>query len=726
MVTLWKDHGDIEKMMYNRLVGEYGYPENTIRHQVSLSHGKARFIADIVVFVNGVAHTLIECKLNDDLNSFKPQITRYAEILNPKYVVLTNGPQTIYYKVIYKDYQIELKEIPDLPPFGEEIESIGQHKQGELYVLSPERYLALLCNHADLLRSDYYGAVNSLKYLFTIYAAKYHDEVSGEYSFRARYNENTDNIRTRILTIIDYFYENNTQIERELIPLDSKIMATITYDIQKVALSKSHLSFRKIIPQIISQFSSVRDGIGEISTPSKVTSFLMDILQPRSHEKFLDPACGIGGFLQYAAEKGSDVVGLEIMRDVSQITNLSLILSGYPGKCFNVNSLISRKEWPDIVQKQVELARFDLIAVSPPFGLRVFDFDSDEYKLSQDKKWSRAEPLFIEFTLNYLKEGGRAGIILTPNVLFDLTSIDVRKYLLRESVLKGIIYLSNQAFSPLTGIDAYILYLQKSHRGTKRSDKIFLGRVSNDEDYETVKVQFQKFLNGEDIVVTDQIFITNIKSADNLDFNYLKGLLLTDKIEESNYYELRQIAEISTGAPVKRIGRNDSEGEFIYINVKNIDDGLIILDEYERISLIGNYDKYMAKKGDIIFSRSGTIGKVAIVYDKENLIVGNNLIRISPIKDLIPPEYILGYLMSESGQEQINMYSGGSAISYINSTNLGKIKIPIFDQRKVMLITELVINYLNLKKEEKEIIKKLKQKQSRTLQDLSVTFGGIR
>jgi type I restriction enzyme M protein len=708
--------GEIITNIVNQLVTEYKYPLSSIHTVRSVSQGKARFVLDIIVQLENSVEILVEVTRKDILPHNTNQFAKVLEIMNPSYFIITNGKEYQYYKTKEESYEIILEKIPDIPAYQSSLQQIGKYDIENLVLMSQSRFKNILWSHVDLLRGENFGEINSIKYLLTIYAAKMHDEQTKRHEFRAGLIEVPQNISSRIISIINDFYAKNPHIPSVKIPLASEIISKITFDIQKFNLSKSIGLFNSFIPTILNVYNNIgQRNIGEYSTPEKISRFIIDILDPKPNETLLDPASGVGGFLQLAAQAGSYVTGFDISRDACQISNLILFLSGYPGKCHNINSLspdLSHFLAPGVV---------NLIATAPPFGnISTTVFDSKNNRSSQTRR--RMDLLFLELSIKLLNEGGRAAIVLQPSVLFDSISLNTRKNLLQNTKLNAIIYLDNKAFHPLTSVNSCILFFEKKKGGTTTIDDVFFGKINHDNDYDPVSIELKKFLNGQEAKEKENIIITRVKSAENLDWGYIKGRLNLLAIEEQNYYYLDQIADIITGISLKRLGYENRSGEYSYINVKNIDDGLIDISRAVKVPLEAKFQRYVARKGDLIFSRSGSVGKVAIVSSDEKLVVGNNLMIISPREESVPAHYILGYLMSEQGQEQIEMYTTGSAISTINSSNLGKIRIPIFDQKQMNMITETMKYYLISRNDEIEIFKQLEYKKRIQLRDISRGF----
>lgn len=122
-----------------------------------------------------------------------------------------------------------------------------------------------------------------------------------------------------------------------------------------------------------------------------------------------------------------------------------------------------------------------------------------------------------------------------------------------------------------------------------------------------------------------------------------------------------------------------SEG-FPYITVRDIDNGYIDLINCKKI----NEKSYseLVKSGckpqinDVLFSKDGTVGKVALVNFKADFVVLSSLAIIRPNVSLISPEFLCYILQSDYALTQAINLKGGVAIKRVVLKDLKTIKIP--------------------------------------------------
>lgn len=122
---------------------------------------------------------------------------------------------------------------------------------------------------------------------------------------------------------------------------------------------------------------------------------------------------------------------------------------------------------------------------------------------------------------------------------------------------------------------------------------------------------------------------------------------------------------------------------FPYITVRDVNDktGLIDFDSCKFVSQ-GDFDNLARNgcrpsKGDVLFSKDGTVGKVALVQSDRQFVVLSSLAILTPNRERITPEYLEYVLRSSSFLAEAIGKKTGVAIKRIVLKNLKKIEIPI-------------------------------------------------
>ncbi len=209
---------------------------------------------------------------------------------------------------------------------------------------------------------------------------------------------------------------------------------------------------------------------GEFYTPRALTEFMTEMMNPRLGEKVLDPACGTGGFLTSAVEniRKHDVKGVEDLKTLEAtihgmemkplpfmlcVTNLILHDIEVPNVDYT-DSL--NREYTSIGQKE----RVDVILANPPFGASVTD--GVETNFPQNYRTTESADLFLVLMIRYLKETGRAAIVLPDGSLTgDGVKQRIRQHFLESCNVHTIVRLPNSVFQPYASVATNLLFFEK-------------------------------------------------------------------------------------------------------------------------------------------------------------------------------------------------------------------------------------------------------------------------
>ncbi|MHA1972650.1 MAG: N-6 DNA methylase [Candidatus Hodarchaeales archaeon] len=709
MSTLDMSEMEISNMIFDMLINEYNYPRESIELEVPKSLHNARFIADIVIYENNEPYILVEVK-NTKFNLIRgiEQLEKITEAIKPHFSILTNGIDFKFYEVITDGFSISLNEIPDIPRHGEKLDEEISYSRNDLFPLSTDRYLTMMWRHFDILRNEAFPPYDSFKYLLLLYATKYNDEKTGAFQFNAI--SNPDQTRNLVLRLANELRNPDRYIEDVRIPFSARNIELIAYDLQRISLVQSASQFRTILPKIISRFDNQLDFY---TTPDIIAELITELINPQKNKILLDPASGLGGFLVKLAAKGTRVEGIELSRETANLANLILMLSGVEGSVTPGNSLQIPQE---------SYSKYDYVVSSPPFGQTITE-SMYEYQLFNPNSRTFSEELFLEATLKYLKQGG-TGVIHVPNgFLFHGNFSEARKYLLEKTVLKAVIKITPDLYNDWFRVTSSLLIFEKSTKGTSNNYPVFFATLT-ENNFDEIVTKYHEYQNGITFENGENIILSTIKTADNLDFDYIKGQLYFNELKTSDFIELGRVVDFISGASINRAGEKDDNGSHYYIRATNIGDGIVETSEAERIN-VSEKSRYLMEPNDVLISRAGTVGKAALVRNEQNLIAGSNVVILRTKDDRISPEYLLGFVMSDLGKRQLEMYTSGTTISHINTSNLAKIRIPLQDVSSQQNVVSLLENFVSLKKEEEELLNTIQEKRKKILAELNAAFEEV-
>lgn len=198
--------------------------------------------------------------------------------------------------------------------------------------------------------------------------------------------------------------------------------------------------------------------------------------------------------------------GFDIAPELVKATKMNMVMNNDgSGNILNANSLLPPHEWePDFksnltkaignpdqrLTNHKNIAFFDIIITNPPFGAKIPVKDAailSQYELgyiwekpskgtTQWKKTDRLqgsvppEQLFIERCLQFLKPGGRMGIVLPDAILGSPGLGYIRQWLIGETYIIASIDLHVDTFQPRNGTQTSILILQKKTPAEKNEE----------------------------------------------------------------------------------------------------------------------------------------------------------------------------------------------------------------------------------------------------------------
>ncbi len=225
-----------------------------------------------------------------------------------------------------------------------------------------------------------------------------------------------------------------------------------------------------IYEKILSDLQSAGNA-GEYYTPRALTQFMVDCIDPKLGETILDPACGTGGFLTSTIEHLKKQVKTPKEKEVIQNTILGVEKKPLPYMLAMTNMMLHGIDVPSNIKHDNTLQRplkdygtkdrVNIIITNPPFG----GMEEDGIESNFPKKYQTRETadLFMALIMHLLKQdNGRAAVVLPDGFLFgEGTKTNLKKELVEEFNLHTIVRLPKGVFSPYTGINTNILFLEK-------------------------------------------------------------------------------------------------------------------------------------------------------------------------------------------------------------------------------------------------------------------------
>lgn len=558
----------------------------------------------------------------------------------------------------------------------------------------------------------------------------------------------------------------------ETIKISNQSLAFIVNKLQNINLKDSTgdakgLAFQKFLS------SHSKGGRGQFFTPEEVINFCVKIIQPKPNEKIIDPTCGSGGFLFSALRhidnnhkheidsfKNNNLFGIDINKDVIKTAKMKLLLEEV-----NINNFINLNSIEDInkifdlynIDKKENL--FDIVLTNPPFGtqgkitnkntLQQYELgykwikNGNEF-IKTDKILSSQVPdvLFIERSLQLLKNNGKLAIVLPNGILENMSLSYVRYYLKINCNIMAIIKLPDDTFIPYgTGVKTSLLFLEKSDN-TKENSDIFFSKITKlgykgnkngsalykkdekgnilikngnkviDEDYTQVLQDYLDFQNLEFKNNQNSFIIKSKELNGRFDYNYYSPILR----EPINY--LKSVKAVKLGDIVdivkskSTILKQDTEVNYIELSDINTYSYEIINSTFLHTTNLPSRASYQIKEGDIITAVAGnSIGSrkhaSAYITNQYNNSVCTNGFRVLR-NPKINPYYLLYYLKTDYFLNQIMLYRTGTAIPNISDRDFKNILIELPEESKINEIGSKIKEIFILKEQTNNILNMLK------------------
>jgi type I restriction enzyme M protein len=298
------------------------------------------------------------------------------------------------------------------------------------------------------------------------------------------------------------------------------------YDFTRTDMDAKGAAYQEVVGD------NLRGDRGQYFTPRGAIKVMVEMMAPQPHEKVLDPTCGTGGFLEQTLSfinrqlREKEQVGLgketteEFISIQKQVKNFAennlfgcdfdpflcrasqmnvVMASNAMANIYHMNSL----EFPNGYLKGIEPAKqkipvgdsngkdgsIDVILTNPPFGsdipvtdiqiLEQFDLayvwerteDGGFRKTNRRKDAVSPEILFIERCVQWLKQGGRMGIVLPDGILGNPGDEYIRWWLMQQCWVLGCVDLPVESFIVEANVNILtsLLFLKKKTDNEKNA-----------------------------------------------------------------------------------------------------------------------------------------------------------------------------------------------------------------------------------------------------------------
>jgi type I restriction enzyme M protein len=476
----------------------------------------------------------------------------------------------------------------------------------------------------------------------------------------------------------------------------------------------------KVFDQVITETGGPADG--QYATPVNIARLVAAMANPQPGERVYDPCFGSGNFLVAAwqlAERSRnelrrpgallDVAGIEINSSAFLVGLTRMLLAGIEAPRLELGNSLERESLSSPSGQG-----FDLVLANPPIGAKT----SREHWRYQHFPIATNDStgLFIQHALSQLKPHGRAVIAVPEGFLFRAgADRELRRYLLEKGQVEAVISLPAGAFAPYTGVKGSLLVLSKQGRTSRvrmadasplfeqrsgRKAPVIRAEVAEQLASELRRPELRKPIKGQEENTPDrglisrfswELSISELEAAEwdlsprRREKGGLDDLLASLKEalgDTGSVTPLSSVAQVTAGRAIKSADLLDEppfERAVGYVRIKDLNQGKVgRTSSWLRSELASVEQRWALLPGDVLVSKSGTIGKAALVRNGSvGAIAANGLYVLRVDQDQLDAGFLLAYLASPACQNWLSAQSRGAVIQHLNRAVLDELPIPL-------------------------------------------------
>lgn len=348
-------------------------------------------------------------------------------------------------------------------------------------------------------------------------------------------SELLDYINDTVIPVIDRKFLNSDEES-----IFEKLRIKDTVALKKIIDKLSELDLSDIKTDIkgdafeyfIQKYNDSNKDMGEYFTPRHIVDFLVKIAEPQFMEKIYDPFCGTGGILISAFNYVNEQMDKDNILDESTLEILRKnMLYGSElsatAKIAKMNMILTGDGHSNIKQQNTfenpVRGKYDLVITNIPFNQTGTSVEGI-YEIETLDGNSQA----IQHIVKSLKKNinSRAFIIVPEGVLNNKETRDIRKHLLDNNLLKGVISFPCGTFLPYTETKTSVLCITHN-----TNSKVFFSKIKNDGFTLTTR---RRKVNG--ISDLDEFIANNPMFLDEEHPNY--QYVSYDEIKKEGNYSL--------------------------------------------------------------------------------------------------------------------------------------------------------------------------------------------
>lgn len=479
----------------------------------------------------------------------------------------------------------------------------------------------------------------------------------------------------------------------------------------------------EVFDQVIAETGDPYDG--QYATPVNIARLVAALASPQPGERVYDPCFGSGNFLVAAWQQAErsrnelrrpgvllEVAGIEINAGAFLVGLTRMLLAGIEAPRLELGNSLERESLSSPSRQG-----FDVVLANPPIGAKT----SREHWRYQHFPIATNDStgLFVQHTLSQLKPHGRAVIAVPEGFLFrGGAERELRRYLLEQGQVEAVIGLPAGAFAPYTSVKGSLLVLTKQggtsrvrmvdaapmfEQRSGRKAPVIRAVIAQQLADEVRRPELRKprelppgvpeGMPGTGVLARSvwEVGMDELAAAD-WDLSPRrreKGGLheLLDSLKEvlgdsGSVAPLSSVAKVSAGRSIKSADLLDEppfERAVGYVRIKDLNQGKVgRTSSWLRPELVSAEQRWALLPGDVLVSKSGTIGKAALVRNGAvGAVAANGLYVLRADQERLDAGFLLAYLASPACQNWLSAQSRGATMQHLNRAVLDELPVPL-------------------------------------------------
>ncbi|WP_295475845.1 type I restriction-modification system subunit M/S [uncultured Subdoligranulum sp.] len=305
---------------------------------------------------------------------------------------------------------------------------------------------------------------------------------------------------------------------------------------------------------------------------------------------------------------------------------------------------------------------------------------------SKDTPSSRiyADWLMIRALLGRMHPGDRAFVVATKGALVRKNECALRAELVKNDWLDAVIQLPPGLY-PDHNLPLELVVFEKA-RPSSRSGRVFFADMSAFSIPGTRRAKKLSPSGIDQACRAFQSFVCELpfsavvpkEAIEHAGWSLYPLTYLTQDNLPSRSLRLGDVASITRGLQLAKGSQVCSTPRYL-LNIRDLQNGEILFETADQVEVgsVSLEEKYRIQEDDIILTSKGSALKIAIVPPNPPAsYLGGNLTRIRVRNDRYSPYLLYEYLISERGQNALNLIQTGTTIRVLGSANLKELNIP--------------------------------------------------